>query len=87
MALSPDDTTGSRPNPRRAHRRRYRGVSDEQQRQIFQRQRDSIVAVFDALEDYFCAELDVKLANLDEALAQPEPTEIDAEFTDTPERQ
>lgn len=85
MPLSPD----SKPNPtgprRRRHHRRFYGLSDQKQAQVFQAQRDAIVAMFDALEEYFCAELDAKLESLDE-MARTETTEaVDAEFLEEPD--
>ncbi len=86
MALSPEPT--SRPNPRRrtSRRRHFHGLDDEQRRNVVQRQRDAIVAIFDAMEDYFCAELDAQLESLDSVLTQPEPA-IEADFADDPEVQ
>jgi hypothetical protein len=77
----------SKPNPtgarRRRHHRRFYGLSDQKQAQVFQQQRDAIVAMFDAMEEYFCAELDAKLESLDE-LAR-EPQSVDAEFSEEPD--
>jgi len=80
----------SRPNPtgkrRRVHRRHYRGLSDEQQRTVFQQQRGAIVAIFDAMEEYFCADLDARLESLDAAISDhleaDRPGEINAEFSE-----
>lgn len=83
------EPSNSRPNPKgaraRRHHRRFYGLSDEKQAQVFQTQRDAIVSMFGALEEYFCAELDAKLESLDELALSNDIRGVDAEFTEEPD--
>ena len=80
MPLTPKSGTNPTGSRTRRHHRRFYGLSDEKQAQVFQSQRDAIVAMFDAMEEYFCAELDAKLETLDEMARS-----VDAEFTEEPD--
>jgi len=83
MPLSPESRANPTAPRRRRHHRRFYGLSDEKQRQVFETQRDAIVSMFGAMEEYFCAELDAKLESLDELARAPEF--VDAEFTEGPD--
>jgi len=82
MPLSPESNANPRRTRRRVHHRRFYGLSDEKQRQVFEQQRNAIISMFDALEEYFCAELDAKLESLDILARAEDPQEVDAEFTE-----
>lgn len=75
----------SKSNPKRIHtRRRFYGLTDEQQQGVYQRQRDAIMSMFDAMQEYCTAELEAKLEALDAKIREEaegeEPTSVDAEF-------
>ena len=74
----------SKPNPtgarRRRHHRRFYGLSNQLQRDVFEAQRNAIDQIFDGLDAYFTAELDAKIEAINDLTDTPE--EVDAEFTE-----
>jgi hypothetical protein len=66
MPLSPESKANPTGPHSRRHHRRFYGLSDEKQRQVFQQQRDALADAFYALEKCFSAELDAKLQSLNE---------------------